>query len=98
VAPLLAACVLFGLGLGNLVSLPPLIAEREFAPIDLGRVVALAVALNQAVFSFAPAVFGALHDLAGSYAAPLLLAIALHSAAAVIVLTGRGPRRLVRGA
>lgn len=91
VASVLAACVLFGLGLGNLVSLPPLIAEREFAPIDLGRVVALAVALNQAVFSFAPAVFGALHDLAGSYAAPLLLAIALHSAAAIIVLTGRGP-------
>jgi MFS family permease len=95
VASTLTACVLFGLGLGNLVSLPPLIAEREFAPIDLGRVVALAVALNQAVFSFAPAVFGALHDLAGSYAAPLLLAIALHSAAAIIVLTGRGPRRLV---
>jgi MFS family permease len=93
-APLLAACILFGLGLGNLVSLPPLIAEREFAPIDLGRVVALVVALNQAVYSFAPAIFGALHDLAGSYAAPLLLAIALHSAAAILVLTGRGPRRL----
>jgi MFS family permease len=96
--PLLAACVLYGLGLGNLVSLPPLIAEREFAAIDLGRVVALVVALNQAVYSFAPAVFGALHDLAGSYAAPLLLAIALHSAAAILVLTGRGPRSLVSGA
>jgi MFS family permease len=96
--PILAACVLFGLGLGNLVSLPPLIAEREFAPVDLGRVVALVVALNQAVYSFAPAIFGALHDLAGSYAAPLLLAIALHSAAAILVLAGRGPRSLIRGA
>ena len=91
-APTLLGCVLFGLGLGNLVSLPPLIAEREFAAVDLGRVVALVVAINQAVFSFAPAVFGALHDLAGSYAAPLLLATALHLAAAALVLMGRGGR------
>ena len=29
-APLAAGCVLFGLGVGNLTSLPPLIAQREF--------------------------------------------------------------------
>lgn len=88
-APVLLGCVLFGLGLGNLISLPPLIAEREFAPADLGRVVALAVAINQSVFSFAPGIFGALHDLAGSYAAPLALAIALHLTASLLVLGGR---------
>jgi MFS family permease len=87
--PVLSGCVLFGLGLGNLVSLPPLIAEREFATVDLGRAVALIIAVNQAVFSFAPAVFGALHDLTGSYAAPLLLAMALHLIAAALVLIGR---------
>jgi len=87
--PALLGCVLYGLGLGNLVSLPPLIAEQEFAPADLGRVVALVVALNQAVFSFAPATFGALHDLTGGYAAPLLLAMVLHAMAAVLVLLGR---------
>jgi cyanate permease len=88
----LLGCALFGLGLGNLISLPPLIAEREFAPVDLGRVVALAIAVNQAFFSVAPGVFGALHDLAGSYAAPLGLALALHLTAAVLILTGRGGR------
>ena len=88
-APALAGCVLFGLGLGNLVSLPPLIAEREFAPADLGRVVALVIAVNQALYSFAPAAFGALRDLAGSYQAPLLLALALHIAALLLVLAGR---------
>jgi cyanate permease len=90
--PVLLGCVLFGLGLGNLISLPPLIAEREFAPVDLGRVVALAIAVNQAFFSIAPGVFGALHDLAGSYAAPLAMAIALHLAAAALVLMGRRGR------
>lgn len=88
----LAGCVLFGIGLGNLVSLPPLIAEREFAPVDLGRVVALVIAINQALYSFAPAVFGLLRDLAGSYQAPLLLALALHLAALLLVLAGRSRR------
>jgi MFS family permease len=88
-ATLLAGCVLFGFGLGNLISLPPLIAEREFDAADLGRVVALIIAINQAVFSFAPGVFGALRDLTDGYAAPLALAIGLHRAAAGVVLLGR---------
>jgi MFS family permease len=92
-AAALAGCVLFGLGLGNLVSLPPLIVESEFDHADTGRVVALAIAVNQATFSFAPGVFGALHDLVGSYAAPLVLAVALHSMAVVLVLAGRGAGR-----
>jgi len=87
-----AGCILFGLGLGNLVSLPPLIAEREYATADLGRVVGLAIAINQAFFSFAPGVFGALHDIAGGYAAPLALATALHVVAAIVVLAGRDAR------
>ena len=40
-APLALGCVLFGLGVGNLTSLPPLIAQREFRPADVGTVVAL---------------------------------------------------------
>jgi cyanate permease len=90
--PLVAGCILFGLGVGNLVSLPPLIAEREFRPADLGRVVALAIAVNQAVYSFAPAVFGVLRDLAGSYAAALTLALALHGTATILVLIGKRVR------
>jgi MFS family permease len=88
----LAGCVLFGLGLGNLVSLPPLIVESEFDAADAGRVVALAIAVNQATFSFAPGIFGALHDVAGSYTAPLALAVALQTSAAVLVLAGRRRR------
>ena len=66
-APLAAGCVLFGLGVGNLVSLPPLIAQSEFRPADVGTVVALVTAINQAVFAFAPVSFGWLHDLDDSY-------------------------------
>ena len=91
-AILLTGCVLFGLGIGNLISLPPLIAQKEFAGGDVPRVVALVTAVNQAVFSFAPAVFGALRDATGGYAIPVLVAAVMQAAAALAVLVGRQSR------
>ena len=48
----------FGFGIGNATSLPPLIAQAEFARADTARVVALIVAIGQASYAFAPAAFG----------------------------------------
>jgi len=84
-----AGCVLFGLGVGNLTSLPPLIAQREFRPADVGTVVALVTAINQAAFAFAPALFGWLHDLTTGYGAAFMLAAAVQAAAAVVIAAGR---------
>ena len=86
---LLIGCALFGLGIGNLVLLPPIIAQAEFEPADIPRVVALATAVNQAVFAFAPFAFGVLHDLTGSYAVAFSAAAGFQFAAGAIVLTGR---------
>jgi hypothetical protein len=52
-------------------------------------VIALVTAINQALFSLAPGLFGLLHDLAGGFGAPLLAALALQIASAAIVLIGR---------
>lgn len=90
---LLAGCVLFGLGVGNLVWLPPLIAQRDFDRNDVNAVVALVVAINQAVFAFAPAVFGALRDLSMGYTLPFALGAGAQIAAAIIVLWRGGARR-----
>lgn len=99
---LLFGCLLFGLGLGNLTSLPPLIAQAEFAPADVQRVVALVTALSQATYAFAPAAFGALRDLGQTVGmsthagrAPLLFCAAalIQFAAAGTVMLGR--RRIV---
>lgn len=86
-------CVLFGLGVGNLTSLPPLIAQREFRPADVGTVVALVVATNQAVFAFAPAIFGWLRGATESYIAAFCLAAVAQLVAALIVVCGRTSRR-----
>ncbi|MBV9347160.1 MAG: MFS transporter [Pseudolabrys sp.] len=86
---MLAGCVLFGLGFGNLVSLPPLLVQREFSGPEIGRAVALIVAVNQAVFAFSPAALGILRDFAGSYTASFAVATTLQLLAAAIVLLGR---------
>jgi hypothetical protein len=86
---LLIGCALFGLGIGNLVLLPPIIAQAEFEPADTPRVVALVTAVNQAVFAFAPLAFGLCHDLTGGYTVPFTAAAVFELAAGMIVLTGR---------
>jgi MFS family permease len=97
---LLLGIVLFGLGFGNATSLPPLIAQLEFAKDDVLRVVALIVAIAQAGYAFAPAAFGlirALHSGATGdavTAAPNLffLAAALIQGLAIAAfLAGRRP-------
>jgi len=82
-------CILFGLGIGSLLSLPPLIAQTEFAARDVPRVVALVTAVNQAVFAFAPAVFGVLRELTGAYTMPFLLAAVVQVIAGAIIILGR---------
>jgi MFS family permease len=85
----LVGCALFGFAVGNVISLPPLIAQAELDRADLLRAVALVIAVNQALFAFAPGVFGAMRDITGSYAAPLMLAATLDFAGAILILAGR---------
>jgi MFS family permease len=58
---LMIGIALFGLGIGNATSLPPLIAQ-EFTPSDTAKVVPMIVAIGQAGYAFAPAVFGFLRS------------------------------------
>jgi MFS family permease len=81
---LLLACILFGLGLGNLLSLPPLIAQAEWPPAQVGAVVAAITAVNQAFYAFAPGLFGLLRDLAGDWTVGAA-ALALQLAAAAVL-------------
>ena len=78
--------ILFGSGIGNATSLPPLIAQTEFAREDSQRVVPLIVALSQGAYAFAPALFGLLRavlDASGHAMVGFLVAAALLQAAAI---------------
>ncbi|WP_050783607.1 MFS transporter [Methylobacterium nodulans] len=86
---LLAGCVLFGIGVGSQLSLPPQIAGVEFTPTDAPRVMALVTAANQTSYAFAPAILGLLRDLSRGSTAPLLMMVLMQALAAAIVLSGR---------
>lgn len=82
---LLLGCVVVGLTVGNMLSLPPMIAQVEFTRADVGRVVALVTAVNQATYALTPGGFGLLRDLSGSGAAVLVAAALLQAASALIL-------------
>jgi hypothetical protein len=66
---LLVGVMLFGAGIGNATSLPPLIAQVEFVRDDVARVVSLIVAIGQAAYAFAPMAFGLIREFAPAAAA-----------------------------
>jgi len=98
---LLLGIALFGCGFGNATSLPPLIAQVEFADEDVPRAVSLIVAFGQAIYAFAPATFGVIRDLtpamglASNGAGVFIFAAAVQTIAIVMFFTGRSARRPV---
>jgi MFS family permease len=90
---LLLGVLLFGVGIGNVTSMPPLIAQVEFVKEDVPRVVALVVATGQATYAFAPAAFGLIRELGtqSGGAAPYLFVLAalVYALAICALLIGR---------
>jgi predicted MFS family arabinose efflux permease len=89
---LIAACALFGFSVGNMITLPALIVQREFDPRSFGVLVSLITAINQITYAFGPGVIGLLRDMSGSYALPFYGCIGLELIAAVLIMIrGRAP-------
>jgi predicted MFS family arabinose efflux permease len=85
-AALVAACGVFGFSVGNLITLPSLIVQREFDPQSFGVLVSLQTAIAQVTYAFGPGVVGVLRDLSGSYTLPFYGCIALELTAAVLIM------------
>src|SRR6202040_962531 len=82
----IAACARFGFSVGNLITLPSLIVQREFDPRSFGVLISLLTAITQVTYAFGPGVIGVLRDLSGSYTLPFYGCIALELAAAALVM------------
>jgi predicted MFS family arabinose efflux permease len=83
---LIAACGLFGFSVGNLITLPALIVQREFDPRSFGVLISLITAINQITYAFGPGIIGLLRDASGSYALPFYGCIGLELTAAVLIM------------
>jgi predicted MFS family arabinose efflux permease len=87
-----ATCALYGLSVGNNITLSPLIIQREYPAEQFPAIVALSTAVVQILYAFGPGLLGVLRDASGGYGAPLIVCIGLNLAASAVVLMR--PRRL----
>lgn len=85
------AVAVFGLSVGNLITFPALIVQREFPSAAFGRIIALSTAINQFTYALGPALMGVVRDLAGGYAPVLGICLGLEILAAIVILMR--PRR-----
>ena len=83
---LIGSCALFGFSVGNLITLPSLIVQREFDPRSFGVLISLITAINQVTYAFGPGVIGLVRDASGSYTLPFYGCIALELTAAVLIM------------
>jgi cyanate permease len=86
VVALYIGSIIVGLSVGNIVSLPPLVIQHEFAPHSFGLLVGLNATVGTLVMATGPGLFGLAHDSTGSYAASLCLCIGLQLAGSLIIL------------
>jgi predicted MFS family arabinose efflux permease len=85
-AALYIGSVIFGLSVGNVVTLPALIVQREFAARSFGLVIGLSSMVGQLGLSAGPALLGAMHDATGGYPAAIGLCLSLQLLAALLIL------------
>jgi MFS family permease len=89
---MLACCALFGFSVGNVITLPPLILQREYPPESFGMLMGLATAAIALISALGPGIIGFVRDLTGDYTAGLFLSVVIDAVAAIVVMQG-GLRR-----
>lgn len=90
---LMALTVAFGLTVGNLLMLHPLLLAERFGVRDYGRIYSRSQLVATLGVASGPAAIGLLHDGLGGYTAAFTLA-ALASVVAAVVLAVSGPTRV----
>lgn len=83
---LFAASAVFGFSVGNAITLPSLIVQREFSAASFGVLVSLVTAICQFTYAFGPGLIGLLRDAFGSYTVPFYVCMSFELIAATVVL------------
>ena len=86
---LLAACAAYGFSVGNIITLPSLIMQREFPPAAFGMVLGLSTALGTFAGALGPGLIGLIREATGGYGAALLLCMALKIMGGTFVMIRR---------
>jgi cyanate permease len=86
---LVGASIVFGLTVGNVTTLSPIIVRREFGSLAFGTIFGVAACGIQLATALGPSFYGLLYDAFGSYGPALIMAAALDVTAATVVIFGR---------
>ena len=82
----IAGCCLVGASVGNVITLPAMFAQREFAPQHYGAVITRVWSIGQVMYAFGPLGAGLLLGANGSSIAPLLACLLCQGLAAALSL------------
>ena len=74
---LLVCCAAYGFSVGNIITLPSLIVQREFPSSAFGMVLGLSTAIGTFAGALGPGLIGLIRDGTGNYVAALLVCMAL---------------------
>jgi len=84
-AMLLLSCAAFGVCIANIIVLPTLVVQREFAASAFAAVLGLSNAISQIAYSLTLVAIGAIRDWAGNYDAPFAMFIGIALLAALLI-------------
>jgi len=79
------ACAVYGLGLGNMITMPGVIAYQELPAHEVARAIGLVYGTLQVCYSFGPAILGLIRDATGSYSPALWFSASLITIGAVLL-------------
>ena len=88
-----AASVLFGAGVGGILTMPPVALANYFGRTHFGAIRGMALPAQVGGQAVGPLLAGLLHDLTGSYASGLATFAALSLLAAAVAMATRAPHR-----
>lgn len=89
---LLACCGVYGFSIGNMITFPPLIIQRELGATTFVAAMGLGTSISGVVSAFGPGIVGLVRSFTGNYTTAFALCVVLDLVAAGIVLWRPGRR------
>lgn len=89
---LLVCCAVYGFSIGNMITFPPLIIQREIGAAAFAAAMGLGTSISGIVSAFGPGIVGLARSFTGNYTRAFAMCVVLDLVAAGIVLWRPGRR------
>jgi len=83
---LLLCCAVYGFSIGNMITFPPLIIQREIGSAAFAAAMGLGTSISGIVSAFGPGIVGLVRSLTGNYTMAFAICVVLDLVAAGVVL------------